>query len=112
MACAPVVDAAGRLLDLLTLYAQGLEAPLPFFPETSLAWAQAARAGKGPEAARRAARPRWHDEYNQRGEALDPYVQVAFRGVDPLDGTFEALASRVFAPLLDAEAEGAGDAPP
>jgi hypothetical protein len=36
------------------------------------------------------------------GDGNDPYCALAFRGIDPLDERFEAIALSVFAPLLAA----------
>ena len=73
----PVADAALHLRTLLDRYWQGLSAPLPFFPETSLAWTEALRREKDPsEAARRV----WEDGFNRDGEGSDPACRLCFPG--------------------------------
>ncbi len=107
----PVVDPRSTLQALARAYRDGLAAPLPFFPETSLAWARAARDGKTADACWQKARARWYDDYHRTGEALDPYVAVAFRDWEPPDPAFAAAAEAVLGPLLDAEGEEGADAP-
>lgn len=71
----PVVDAAAEVQRLLDLYWQGLSAPLPFFPETSRAWAEASGQGKDPhEAARRT----WEDSFQRDGEGQHPAYRLCF----------------------------------
>jgi exodeoxyribonuclease V gamma subunit len=102
---APVAAAAARLEDLLGLWWQGQSTPLPFFPETSLAYAAARHKGLDEAKARQAAQKAWLDEYNGRGDALDPSVELAWRGSRPLEPAFEDIARQVFAPLLQAAGE-------
>ncbi len=97
----PLDDAAPHLQRLVSAYAEGLVAPLPFMPDTSLACiaptapdgstarktkpfhalAQATKAfhgsdfGFGPKGATSARRP---------GDANDPHVQLAWRGQAPM----------------------------
>jgi exodeoxyribonuclease V gamma subunit len=92
----PVADARARLADLLALYWEGLRRPLPFFPRAAYAACAAKKDALG--AARRA----WESPVQQGpipGEDADPYNALAFRGRDPLDDDFLALARRVFEPL-------------
>ena len=86
------------LAELLTLYWSGLQRPLHFPPESACAYMKKDRA---MDAARKA----WISNRN-RGEDADAYYRLAFRGVDPLDGEFEALAQAIFGPLLGAMKEG------
>jgi exodeoxyribonuclease V gamma subunit len=110
-ALGPGADPRSTLQALARAYRDGLAAPLPFFPETALAWVRAARTGKDWDRCWQAARPRWHDEFRGLGEALDPYVAVAFRDWEPPDAAFAAAAEAVLGPLLEAEGEEGGDAP-
>ena len=100
---APVEDAPARLAELLRLFARGLCAPLPLFPESSWEFAQRK---DGAKSARtdplQAARKVWHGggDY-RRGECEDRWFQLAFRGVeDPLDAEFERLALAVARPIF------------
>ncbi|MCK9283806.1 MAG: exodeoxyribonuclease V subunit gamma [Rhodocyclaceae bacterium] len=87
--------AAEALADLLALWQQGRCELLPFFPDTALAYAEE----KG------AWRSVWRNERG-RSEADDPWFDLAFAAVDPLDEAFEQLALRVYGPLLAARYAG------
>lgn len=92
----PLAGAAVHLRQLLDLYWQGLTRPLPFFPETSLAWAKAAGTGQEEERAR----PVWTGGYQRRGEGEDPAYSFFFPATTlPLTPEFIALAA-LFAPIL------------
>lgn len=99
----PVADAAGVLRTLLGLYAQGLRAPLHFYPRT--AWLRATEAA--PSAVLGAWRP---TPRTPHAEGADPAWRLALRGVaEPLDAAFEQLAVEVYAPLIAHLAEGMPD---
>jgi len=86
-----------RLATLAGLYLRGASEPLPFFPETALAFA--ASLGKGEEAAWRAAERKWTAERDG-----DAYLTLAFADAAPLDDRFAAYAREIFLPMLAAEA--------
>jgi exodeoxyribonuclease V gamma subunit len=90
----PVAEPLALLQDLVTLYRQGLRAPLHFFPRA--AW----QLLTGSPAAARSA---WRSDAKQAfAEGDDPAYQLALRGVDnPLDADFQMLAHRVYGPLLE-----------
>jgi len=91
----PVADAEAQLRRLLDLHWQGLAAPLPFFPETSLAWARAAT-GKEEEKAR----PVWTGGFQRSGEGDHPAYTPFFSPDElPLSAEFVALTG-LFAPIL------------
>ena len=72
----PVAEAERHLQALLDFYWRGLAAPLPFFPETSLAWAEACRRDrKDPD---EAARQIWEDGFGRAGEGSDPAYRLCF----------------------------------
>jgi exodeoxyribonuclease V gamma subunit len=98
VALRPVEAPHACLQDLLTWYWYGLCRPLPFFPQSAFAYANAQRQGK-PDPLR-VARDTWEGSEWSRGEVLDPYYQCAFRSSDPLDGAFEEVASAVVLPLF------------
>lgn len=111
LAFQPVADPENELAKLLRAYWQGLSAPLPFFPKTSHAYARCrhdppAKLGGDPEAIRlnalRQARSTWEGSEYQSGESLNPYYRTVYRGSDPLDERFEALAGELISPMLDA----------
>lgn len=92
-------EAREHLAELVGLYWQGLHAPLPLFPETACHYARQIAAGKSAEEALELAREAvWAAE--RLPESDDPVLQIAFRGRDPLDETFCALAERVFSWVL------------
>lgn len=112
----PVEAATARALlqTLLKLYWGGLAKPLPFFPQASLEFAQAERpdadnADANADPARRECRAlekaqiAWEGSDYRRGESLDPDFQICFRGRDPIDAEFIAVARAVGAPLLEQE---------
>lgn len=100
------VDSPGKILDKLGyLFLQGLKKPLPFFPETSLAYARAITRKKKDEArSLEEARERWvGNEFRPgSGEGEDYYYQLCFRDVDPLKEAFKKLALDFYTPLLSA----------
>ena len=79
----PVADPAPLLRDLLDRYRMGLTRPLPFFPKTALAWAEAA-----PGKAMSKARAAWTSSEWSRGEDADPAYAWFFADRDPLDEPF------------------------
>lgn len=86
-----------RLATLAGLYLRGASEPLPFFPETALAFV--ASLGKGEAAAWRAAERKWTAERDG-----DPYFTLAFADAAPLDDRFAGYAREIFLPMLAAEA--------
>jgi exodeoxyribonuclease V gamma subunit len=97
----PVADPQSCLHPLLELYWQGLRRPLPFFPDSAFAYADACRQGK-PDALG-AARLQWEGSayHRRREEREDLYYRTAWRHHDPLDEAFMAVATTVFPPLFD-----------
>ncbi|MDQ2695003.1 MAG: exodeoxyribonuclease V subunit gamma, partial [Pseudomonadota bacterium] len=98
----PVADPRGCLQVLLDIYWQGLRRPLHFLPKSALVYAKAAL-GSGRSDPMAAARKKWEGSEEHPGECQDLYYQLAFRGSDPLDGEFAALAMAVFRPVFEHE---------
>ncbi|MFA7384107.1 MAG: exodeoxyribonuclease V subunit gamma [Desulfurivibrionaceae bacterium] len=112
----PVDEAAGVLLELTTLFADGLNAPLPFFPQSGLVFARIMASGKGSEEERRlVAFAKAEEEYLGSdfapGEGDDPYCRQLFGEALPVapgyalyregnSQTFAELATRIFLPML------------
>ena len=99
---------ARRLLgELLDLYARGLTEPLPFFPETSWAYAEARWGrGKGEKQALGAARRAWEGGWGRKGERDDPHVARCFGRAEPVGSPgFVEAAQVVFGPLLEARVD-------
>ncbi len=91
----PSAQARQWLADYLALYLQGLCRPLPLFPTASYALSS-----KGPAQAHKA----WEGDPS-RGDAEDPYLQLAMRGCEgaPIElPEHQALAQQVYGRLLAA----------
>lgn len=99
------IQPSENLLDLLEIYWEGLTHPLPFFPESSWAYAETIlKKGQPPETALVQGQKRWEGNDRQAGEASDPYMDLCFRNQDPIAGQrFQRLALDVFQPLLEHE---------
>lgn len=107
-------EAASFLRDLLGLYREGWERPLPLFPESSWAFAEARHAEKqmeDQEQSRKRRSPyqvaadKWYGTgYFQPNapapEVEDPYLQHCFGRQPDFKGEFEELAMRVYEPML------------
>lgn len=96
------VTAQQYLKVLLTNYLVGNCRPLPFFPESALAFATQLHKGKGREEALAAAAKVWFSGEYTRGEDNDRHYRLCF-GSDPLDSVFEELAQAIWGPLLTVE---------
>ena len=95
----PLDDARELLEDLLTVFDQGMHHCLPFFPQSSHAFAL--DAVKNIVSARSKARKAWESSKYSHGEDEDLYFSLCFRDVDPLDASFEEMAVLVFGPILE-----------
>ncbi|MBR9982493.1 MAG: hypothetical protein KFF50_15790, partial [Desulfatitalea sp.] len=85
----------------LDLYWQGIQHPLPFFCNSSYAYAhQRLIKEKSKEAALAAAFSAWSGTAYTDGEAADPYLNRCFARQNPLTEDFETLALAVFEPIL------------
>lgn len=96
----PVVNAGEILGQLLSYYWEGLQEPLPFFPQSAYAFAQRRHQGKKEEDALSAARKAWEGDLQSRGEIEDAYCQLNWGKVDALSARFITLALAIFGPLL------------
>ena len=97
-----VDTAKSELHTLCQQYWQGLTLPLPFFPTSALAFAQAEVNGGGNPGAK--ARERWYGPFHSRekrsGEKDDPYISLCFDISTALDEPFQRLARLIFVPLF------------
>jgi exodeoxyribonuclease V gamma subunit len=101
----PLARAPEFLAGLLDLYWKGLSRPLKFFPQTAWAYTDAMlkqEAGRSRQEPLDAARVKWegHSFSGAPGECQDPYFDLCFRNIDPLDEEFQQTARAVFEPLL------------
>ncbi|MBU4525063.1 MAG: exodeoxyribonuclease V subunit gamma [Desulfomicrobium sp.] len=96
-------DARNLLEGLLRLYTQGMRAPLPLFPRTSLAFAEARFTGRKPkerpEALMQAMR-QWEGGYMVNPEREDPHLAFLFRDAEPDWERFADLAEEIYGPIL------------
>ena len=112
----PAPERAGEQIERwLRAWWRGLAAPLPFFPETSYAYAHGiARPGKHAgaavqEAAWDKAQTTWLGDDHRSGEREDPCLRLVYDGEPPLTPEFEDLAVELLVPLIDPP--GGGPAP-
>ena len=103
----PLIHEAPAILsNLLGLYWQGLRQPLKFFPQTSLAYAEASQnqtSGKTKDPMSAALTSFEGNSFTKMpGEGEDAYYDLCFRNTDPLDQEFERIALEVFGPQLNA----------
>ena len=99
-------DRAGEQLALwLRAWWRGLMSPLPFFPETSSAYAKKIVKNRNDESAALSdARDRWFGNTKVRGERLNPYLDLIYGQDAPLASAFVELATNLLTPLVRAEA--------
>ena len=99
-------NAGEHLAEWLRVWGEGRSAPLPFFPEASLAYAKAVEGGADKAFALTKAHDAWLGSSGPRsrgGEVVrDPYLQLVYGGRDPLADDFETLAADLLVPLAEA----------
>jgi len=99
---APVGHSDPILDNLLRRYWEGLKSPLPFFPESSWAYAKERMDRKSaPEQALQKAQRQWEGDRYSRGECKDPYYQQCFGHRDDLNGAFQGISEEILVPLLE-----------
>jgi exodeoxyribonuclease V gamma subunit len=98
---APVGKPEYYLRIYLNLYMRGLRYPLHFFSESSLVYADIFMKGNVPDKAMRSARGIW-DAF-EFGEKDDPYYELCFKEIDPLNDEFRELSRTVYEPMLNHE---------
>lgn len=99
----PVSSATTELRTLCDLYLTGLSQPLRFFPQASMAFADAIlRRQKDPI---KKAHAKWEGQYRRvgkrEGEKDDPYFALCFENSDPFEDPFADIALKVFETLLN-----------
>jgi exodeoxyribonuclease V gamma subunit len=103
----PVDDPEAMLEPLLELYRQGLEAPLPFYPGTSWAYAERLLRSGDPAVAYQAAERKWLGNERYPGDAAKPYQHLLFPDGNLLDQEFLRISLAVFQPLIEHRESGA-----
>ena len=98
----PMGQAIARqtLEQLLQLWQQGMQSPIPLPPKTALAWQQAIT---DPVKAYGAARKQFDGDDQTRGDVEEICMARVFADFDALaaDGRFATLAQAIYQPLLD-----------
>ncbi len=90
-----VANPSAILLDIFSLYWEGLSAPLRFFPESSLAYAHKLEWDTDR------ARKKWEMGFNDYpGEGDDAYFRLCFGEVDPFNDDFDRVARTLLQPLI------------
>ncbi len=101
-----VSDAGGELAKLALLFDAGMHAPLQFFPDATLAYAECIlKKNRSPGEAVAVARERYFGSDFSRGEADDPYNALCFRLGPSFDAAWEQCALDVWTPILNASSE-------
>jgi len=101
----PVPESKALLEDLLGLLWWGLEEPIHFYPDTSYEYAEHKLNKSGSDQAALAkAGLKWRGSDSPKKftkvESDDPYYDLCFRRMDPLDEEFKKIALKVFTPLI------------
>lgn len=103
----PLGEEAEEILEsLIHFYLDGLRFPLPFFPETSLAFAEALQNGKGLQTAMAKAYGVWEGTDYSPGEGQQEAVRLVYRDRSPLDRSaaihacFQKIASDIWQPFF------------
>jgi exodeoxyribonuclease V gamma subunit len=97
----PVKGPEKYLRIYLNIYLQGLRQPAHFFTDSSLLYADRMVKANEPDKAMRAAADKW-DAF-QYAEKDDPYYDLCFGQIDPLDDEFRELAIAIYEPMLQHE---------
>ncbi|PKL76323.1 MAG: hypothetical protein CVV27_10845 [Candidatus Melainabacteria bacterium HGW-Melainabacteria-1] len=106
----PVTGAEMLLSRLLELCQKGQTLPLPWFPKSGKAYAEALIKGQSPEMALMTADSEWTGRPGQSGEQMRREWQACFKPAPRLDVAFEALAQELWLPLLQALGKESDDA--
>jgi exodeoxyribonuclease V gamma subunit len=93
-----VSSSHAELHTLCELFWEGLLLPLPFFPASGIAFAEAELSRARDPFAK--ARSKWNGLWRQTGEKDNVFIARCFDVSDPLDERFAELARRVLAPML------------
>ncbi|MEA2023165.1 MAG: exodeoxyribonuclease V subunit gamma [Actinomycetota bacterium] len=98
-------EAERRLSELVSLYREGMAAPLPIFTETSFVWMAAEPRKRTSETAKK-----WEPDWKgEGGEREEPAHRMLFDGLatvaDLASSEFSQYADRLWAPILEVSSE-------
>lgn len=96
-----VSDPLQHLRNLVQAYRFGQSTPLHFMPKTSMKYAKSKTSTRSRSTPIDGARTEWIGASRQTGECQNLYYLQAFRGIDPLDQSFEEWAERIWIPILE-----------
>jgi exodeoxyribonuclease V gamma subunit len=101
----PVPESKQFLQELLGLFRRGLTEPIHFFPDTSFEYVvQKLNPSASDQLALIKAKKKWQGGNSTKkyfqAESEDPYYDLCFRHLDPLDDEFTKIAMKVFEPLI------------
>jgi len=95
------VDNPEDILEgLVSIYLEGRNKPIHFFPDSSWEYACRRVRQEPPGEALRCARRIWSGNDFAGGEEDQPHIGMCFRNMNPLDASFADLAERILRPLL------------
>ena len=100
---APVLAPDNALFTLTDLFHRGMCRPIHYFPESSYQYARSKYLlGRSETQALKAARRAWqgNDFTQTRAESKDPYFDICFRYIDPIDDAFQEHTRAVWQPLF------------
>ena len=104
-----VSGSRGILEDLLSIFRQGLTMPIHFFPDSSFQYAEylLERSASGQSALSKARKTWFGNDFADypKAEFEDPYYNLCFRRLNPLDEAFKKNAVSIFKPLLEHRTE-------
>jgi len=104
-----VSGSRGILEDLLSIFRQGLTMPIHFFPDSSFQYAEylLERSASGQSALSKARKTWFGNDFADypKAEFKDPYYNLCFRRLNPLDEAFKKHAVSIFKPLLEHRTE-------
>ncbi len=90
------------LQPYLLWFVQGQRQALPFFPKSTLTWAEQMHKDANADRALEAARKVWHGGYQQEGECADAAFRQLFPEESALDDERFFQLAALFSPLLEA----------
>lgn len=100
---APIASPESNLVDLLKLYWQGLQNPLPFFAQTSAKYVEVFMKTANKEKALKGAKTTWAG-YNDLGEMNNPYICKCFGAAEPLQNPeFTSQATTILVPVYNSQ---------
>ena len=103
-ACTPD-EAKGLLLPWLDYLQEGMQAPLPFFVQTSICFAEQIYRGKSINEAKKSAQQIFSPNFNEWAEGSDPYLTAAYQGTPSLNQDFIDVAQTLLLPMLHHQEE-------